>query len=123
MLTLNLSTISDNLLTTATIDRGVRRVCSICGGTAAECLCVTQNPVALGDDKSKGDGSHDDPHNDIVARLERCLDVVMGDEPITVKQDEAMSLTQWMAWSMGVVDPRPCTDEDPCGNAMCGNCG
>jgi hypothetical protein len=122
MLTLNLSTISDNLLTTATIDRGARNICD-CQMADCNGHCADYTISLLGDDKSKGDGSHDDPHNDIVARLERCLDVVMGDEPITVKQDEAMSLTQWMAWSMGVVDPRPCTDEDPCGNAMCGNCG
>jgi hypothetical protein len=81
MLTLNLSTVSGQLQSsTATIDRGTRRVCGICGGTAAECLCVTQNPVMLGDDKGKTDGDKDDPHNDVIARLERCLDVVMGDD-------------------------------------------
>ena len=121
MLTLNLSTVSGQLQSsTATIDRGTRRVCSICGGTAAECLCVTQNPVMLGDDKGKADGDKDDPHHDIVARLEA---LYISSGPITVKQFTPIeTVADYIAWCMGT-SPRGCTDDDPCGSALCPYCG
>jgi hypothetical protein len=133
MLTLNLSgnlsTISKSLLPEWTYH--------ICGGNASQCLCVSQNPAMLGgddddtrtqgddgdygpfevqagDDKSKGDGSHDDPHNDVVARLERCLDIVMDDPgvPTTPQFTPIESVSAWIAWSQGLTwDKCPCEDK------------
>ena len=68
--------LSSDALTVAasnSIDRGTRRVCGICGGTAAECLCCSQ--VQAFDSEMITDS--------------------------TVKQ-EALSREQWIRWSHGL---------------------
>ena len=68
--------LSSDALTVAasnSIDRGTRRVCGICGGTAAECLCCSQV---------------------------QAFDAEMITDS-TVKQ-EALSREQWIRWSHGL---------------------
>jgi hypothetical protein len=55
--------------------------------------------------------------------LKRCLELSGDDEIPTVKQDVALSLSQWMAWSRGQTwDNCPCEDYD-LPNYQCPNCG
>jgi hypothetical protein len=81
--------ISPDSLTVALIDRGVRRACSVCGGSSAECLCCSQvSPVLLCEDTERGSG-----------RIEGLVDDCPTDS--TVKQ-EALSREQWIRWSHGL---------------------
>ena len=81
--------ISRDSLTVASIDRGVRRVCSVCGGTAAECLCCSQAQALLSiEDVERGSG-----------RVEGLMDECPTDS--TVKQ-ETLSREQWIRWSHGL---------------------
>jgi hypothetical protein len=99
---LNLSTVSGqlgNFLCDCDMDD--------CNGHCADYLMSSPKALTLigGDDKSKGDdGDKDGPFNDIVAHLDRCLEVTMGDddEIPTVKQLTAIeSIAEWIAWSKG----------------------
>ena len=77
--------ISHDSLTVALIDRGVRRACSVCGGSSAECLCCSQVHALLSiEDTERGSGRVDECPTDS-----------------TVKQ-EALSREQWIRWSHGL---------------------
>ena len=66
-------------------DRGVRRACSVCGGSSAECLCCSQVHALLSiEDTDRGSGRVDECPTDS-----------------TVKQ-EALSREQWIRWSHGL---------------------
>ena len=78
--------ISRDSLSTASIDRGVRRVCGVCGGTSAECLCVSQYQAI--EDVERGSG-----------RITGLVDDCPTDS--TVKK-EALSREQWIRWSHGL---------------------
>ena len=81
--------ISRDSLIVASLDRGVRRVCGVCGGTSAECLCCSQvQPALLSEDTERGSG-----------RIEGLADDCPTDS--TVKQ-EALSREQWIRWSHGL---------------------
>ena len=76
--------ISHDSLTVTSIDRGVRRDCSVCGGSSAECLCCSQVHALLIEDTGRGSGRVDECPTDS-----------------TVKQ-EALSREQWIRWSHGL---------------------